>query len=355
MNTSTVETFTPAKSTVTKQSLVIYHFFEKDESYIRNFAHFLLFGYRQDADFLIVIAGETSLDLPTRSNIQYLQTRNQNNDFGGYCEALRHLGDHAVQYEYVYFVNSSVRGPFVPSFAEANWLDVFHKRMTPDVGLVGTTINILPLTDFAYRYKSKFGGHEPFSHVQTMAYAMPAHTLRFLLDQNFYSADTVLTKEDVIENYELRLSQLVKSNGWNIACFLPEYGGIDFRKPHHNINPTAPTGDPNFSHTYFGRAAHPLETLFVKTNRGLFTEAYLDRLAYSLLCHAGSSMRWHDCKLVSDYVVRLEAGSRSTDPVSIVESNVTIDDVTRWTEAMLVQYPVTRSRVAQLLERYPVV
>jgi hypothetical protein len=356
MNTQSSDSIRRAKSPAAQQSLVIYHFFEHDAIYAKNLAHFLLFGYRRDADFLIVIAGETSLSLPDRPNIEYLRTRNQNNDFGGYCEAMRHLGNRALQYDVIYFVNSSVRGPFLSAFASGNWLEAFRVKLTPDVGLVGTTINILPDESLVSQgYQRKYGGEAPFSHVQTMAYAMPGATLRFLLDQQFYSADIALEKFEVIENYELRLSQLILSNGMNIACFLPEYNGIDFREPHKNINPTAASGDPAFSYTYFGRTAHPLETLFVKTNRGLFTEPYLDRLAFSLLCHADSSMLWQDSTLVVDYVAQLEAASRSTNLVQIADVHLHVEEVLGWVEATFAQYPTVRSRVAQLLERYPII
>jgi hypothetical protein len=356
MNIQSSDSIKRAKSAAAQRSLVIYHFFEHDAIYAKNLAHFLLFGYRRDVDFLIVIAGETSLSLPDQPNIFYLRTKNQNNDFGGYCEAIRHLGNRALQYDFIYFVNSSVRGPFLSAFASANWLEAFRGKLTPDVGLVGTTINILPHeSPISQGYQRKYGGAGPFSHVQTMAYAMPGATLRFLLEQQFYSANTALEKLEVIRDYELRLSQLVLSQGLNISCFLPEYNGIDFRKLHKNINPIAASGDPSFSHTYFGRTAHPLETLFVKTNRGLFTEPYLDRLAFSQLCHADSSMLWQDSALVLDYVAQLGAASRSMDLVQIADFHPSIEHVMNWLEGMLVQYPAMRSQVAQLLERYPVI
>ena len=45
-----------------QQILVLYHYFEKDQSYINNFAHFLRFGYDSTLNYLVIIAGECSLE-----------------------------------------------------------------------------------------------------------------------------------------------------------------------------------------------------------------------------------------------------------------------------------------------------
>ena len=41
--------------------LVIYHYYEKDQSYIDNFLHFIQFAYRPELNYLIVIAGIASI------------------------------------------------------------------------------------------------------------------------------------------------------------------------------------------------------------------------------------------------------------------------------------------------------
>jgi hypothetical protein len=183
------------------RSLVVYHYFERDAVYIRNLAHFLVFGYSANTDFLIVIAGDCTVDLPRRENIRYLFTENRNNDFGGYCEAMRFLGDCALDYDFVYFVNASVRGPFTPPHGCSDWQQPFLERLTGEVGLAGTTINILsPESPYSQGFQMRHGGCAPFSHVQTMAYAMPRATLAFLRESNFYAVDTVLSKRSVFRS-----------------------------------------------------------------------------------------------------------------------------------------------------------
>ena len=144
------------------------------------------------------------------------------------------------------------------------YLRVSLIKLRDDVGLVGTSINILPEGSYhAENYKRKYGGTEPYSHVQSMAYAMPRRTLEFLVEQGFYADIEARSKPAIIEDYELRLSQLILANGWNIASLLPEYANIDFRKPHDNINPSATAGDLNVPMSYFGRTAHPFELMFL--------------------------------------------------------------------------------------------
>jgi hypothetical protein len=340
-------------ATAPARSLVVYHFFEKDPIYIRNFAHFLLFGYTEQSDFLIVIAGDHTIDLPRRNNVRYLFTENKNNDYGGYCEAMQVFGDEILAYDYVYFVNSSVRGPFLPPICNQHWQDIFKSKLSEDVGLVGTTINILSSRSYhSERFKRKYGGTEPFSHVQTMAYAMTRRTLTFLCEQGFYTASDVLSKEEVIDEYELRLSQLILRNGWNITSLLPEYADLDYREPHRNINPSASSGDPNDPLCYFGRSPHPFEVMFAKANRNIFSEEYLIRLAYSGFCKNRPNLQWENDTIIRDYASTLESVGRSTDLVPFADSrSTTTDQILRWVEVMLRQEPGMRPKIEGVLKR----
>ncbi|SAK73058.1 hypothetical protein AWB75_03953 [Caballeronia catudaia] len=197
---------------------------------------------------MIVVAGDHTIELPQRNNIRYLVVENLNHDFGGYWAAIQALGESVLSYEVVYFINSSVRGPFLPSYVAQDWKSIFRAKLTGDVGLVGSTINILaPESPFSPFYRAKYGGPEPFSHVQTVAYAMPGRTLAYLREAGFYAIRERLEKHEVTVEYELRLSQLVVKKGWNIAALLPEYSAIDYRQPHVDINPVArrySSGDP---------------------------------------------------------------------------------------------------------------
>jgi hypothetical protein len=63
---------------------------------------------------------------------------------------------------------------------------------------------------------------------------------------------------------------------------LPEYNQIDYREALTDLNPTSREGDSGFEHSYFGRSAHPYESIFIKTSRNTFSGKDLMRLAYSM-------------------------------------------------------------------------
>ena len=73
--------------------LVLYHYFEKDQSYIDNFSHFFCFGYKPYLNYVVVVAGSYTVDLPKASNIEYLFTISENFDYGGYATAINTLAN----------------------------------------------------------------------------------------------------------------------------------------------------------------------------------------------------------------------------------------------------------------------
>jgi hypothetical protein len=290
------------------RTLVIYHYFEKDLSYIDNFFHFMAFGYSPELEYIIIIAGNHTIRLPRMKNVRYIFTENKNNDFGGYCQVLKSAINTFI-YDYFIFVNSSVRGPYTAAYSNACWTSYFIDKLAADaeVGLVGSTINILSAeSPESLAYEKKYGGTAPFSHVQTMCYAMPQKVLLFLCKGGFFNVQENLGKSDVIRDYEIRLTQVILSGGWNIKSLLPEYNHIDYRLSHQNINPVSANGDANCNFGYFGRTVHPLEVIFIKVNRNLFSMKYLDRLTYSTYKNRRPHEEFMNNTSFIDYMLTLE-------------------------------------------------
>jgi hypothetical protein len=300
------------------KSLVVYHYFEKDESYRDNFLHFLLFGWDQELDLVIVISGPYAVDLPKMDNVQYVFTEPKKSDFGGYAELINKNFDFGV-YAFIFFINSSVRGPFVLSFEKQKWYKIFLDQMQPQVGMVGTSICTMK-SDFRHskNYQERYGGQPPYSHVQTMAYVLRGQVFKKIMAQGFYLQNRDATKTNAIEDYEIHLSQAVINLGWNLACLMPEFGGVDYREPHVNPNPNSTVGDPNEVLGYFGRSAHPYEVIFIKTNRYLYSEEYLSRLTYSLWSKRAQSIPMallHSTSMLK-YIERFTNASLSGKTVS---------------------------------------
>jgi hypothetical protein len=268
--------------TSAKKTLIVYHFYHKNEYYVENFQHFILFGYTKENDYYILISGTTDILLPQAENIKYLSVKNINNDYGGYCQLFSQVTDFS-QYDYFVFINSSVRGPFLIPGSTESWVAKYTGQLNARVGLVGGTICILhPNHGHAAAYLKKWGGHSA-THIQTMSYAMSRATLAYLIESGFYKEQDTLSKYDVIEDYEIRLSQLILQKGLDLKCLLPEYNQVSYLDTHHDINPLSEFGDPCPRSAYFGRTLSPFEAVFVKTNRGIYSHAYLKQLAYSAL------------------------------------------------------------------------
>ena len=112
-----------------------------------------------------------------------------------------------------------------------------------------------------------------------MCFALRQPVLKRLIGEGFFDIDGSLSKTEIILNAELHLSRRIIDFGLNLKCLILKYNAIDYREPHSDINPTSLNGDAVFPGALFGRTLHPFEAVFIKTNRGLYSEEYLDSLA----------------------------------------------------------------------------
>jgi hypothetical protein len=277
---------------------IVYHYCETGDIAKENLEFFLRCGYDKKIDYIIIIAGGSTVNLPVVDNIRYIFVRNSQFDFGGIAYVLNNGILQVERYKYFIFVNSSVRGPFLPRYwgpflpryYRGTWAERFVRMIAGDVKLAGSTINILSSSSlFSDAFKQAYGFSEPFSHVQSMTFVMDQPTLRFLMQHGFFEREIGSTKDDAIVHYEILMSQLILKNGWNISCLLPEYQRIDYRKSHNDINPTSMQGDPCYRGAYFRRSLHPFETIFVKSNRNIIDLGLLRLLQASQISAATKS------------------------------------------------------------------
>lgn len=296
-----------------QQVLVLYHYYEKDQSYIDNFAHFLRFGYDSSLDYLIVIAGECSVDLPSLDNVQYFFTENKNFDYGGYCAAIQTL-DLWQQYDFYLFINSSVRGPFLPAYCNQEWTNLFIEQLSDGVGIVGSAISTTPSSHsiskmYHEKYRILERNNHLLAHVQTTCYALSREVLGRLIQLGFYGRNKDLNKDEAVRDYEIRLSQLILDMGLNLRCMLPEYNQTDYRKACEDVNPTSREGDSGFKLSYFGRSAHPYESVFIKTTRSTFSNDDLMRFAFSMSIYRKLSDCLAQQAFVRTYTNKIQASS----------------------------------------------
>jgi hypothetical protein len=112
---------------------------------------------------------------------------------------------------------------------------------------------------------------------------MTARAFQYLQSIHFWEYEVEYPKEEVIFRYEIRLSQELMAQGWNLATLLGGDRGMDYREDHSDPNFAAIGGDALRPRGYFGRTPGPLELLFVKTNRSLMDAETLSSWTYTSL------------------------------------------------------------------------
>lgn len=268
-------TSSPKKSCEKVDRLCFLAYYEKDQMYKDNLEYFLLHGIYPNMDYLIIVNGTCTshaLKSEKRPNVHVIYRENTGYDFGAYTHALSLLQSaennrtpyNLDHYKYFFFINSSVRGPYVKHHKEiSEWSYQFTDLLQNDVHLVGTTICIL---------------HAPHSwisvakpHVQSMVLVMDRQCLDVLLLQIFHPNFTTNDMWSTIVNKEILLSTYLLEKGWNISCLATKYQGFDYRKITNNINSSSVpySGDSCYPGAYFGGTHDPYEIVFIKTNRGL--------------------------------------------------------------------------------------
>jgi len=242
-------------------TLVVYAHFEKDAVYKENLEMFLEAGVeeRDDVDYLFIIQGESLVSFPEYRNLRVLKKTNECLDFGAWSYGLSTLDWQSGKYKHFIFINSSVRGPFVPNYVPRflHWTQLLTHLLREDgdghaangpIKLGGMSINcaISP-------------------HVQSMLWATDLEALQYIASKSEIFTCKKSMPEAILSG-EVKLSEKILARGWNIASLLVAYRGWDFRKEKRCND----LQDPTFVGTYFGITPGIHETLFVKNSRQLW-------------------------------------------------------------------------------------
>jgi hypothetical protein len=273
-------------STSINEDLVIYAYYETSSSRL-NIVHFIRHGLHAYVDFLFIINGDSNVDelLPQNiSNIRVVRHNNYCYDLGTVGEVLR-ADDHKLvkTYKRFIFMNGSVRGPYLPTYVDGCWSDMFFKKISDEVKLVGTTFNFWA------------------GHIQSMVLATDTIGIKILLAGNGTTDSTIETDKKYINkdhgnpesliglngcpdskfravSTEISLTHLIRRAGYQIAVQMTSATAIQTKE--HNASYYAPYNDYNLA------SVHPYEIIFIKAREGwggsIDTE-YLNRLS-----------EWHD-------------------------------------------------------------
>lgn len=299
--------------------LVVYAVYEKSQEYKNNILYFIKHGIgggwpntQYEIEYIVVVNGGVCQQVRSALNdassekcpckVTVLYRANDGFDFGAFDHGITSINGQLDDYSYIMFLNSSVRGPFLPMYTlgKLHWIDPFIQalKQSDDSVLVGTTINVLSnkhtaeslaFRDFNQILHAKcpstyplVPSNKPFAHVQSMVFLMNTDCIKSLIEHNVLMVDKARQQHkndtflSTIAQRELYMSYIVLYvMKKNITCILPEYHGIDYRVQIKDPNPTSVNGDPCFPGACTYRTIHPYEVVFIKTNRGLVSEQQL--------------------------------------------------------------------------------
>lgn len=277
------------------QVLVSYSYFEKDSVQLGNMEFFLAVGLGMgshgknfkppsNTDCVIVISGEHCspckqlydvLDQEEKlikespalsgawvgKGLSVLKrVENEGMDFAAHnatIEWVRKSGDYS-KYKYFIFLNSSVKGPFYPSYMPEGWqwTMAYTDKLVGDVKAVSSSVVCLPPEDL--------GGFGP--KLESWAFSVEPEGLELLVDAGvFHTRLCKLCGDGVVVMGEYGLSNVLLGKGYNIATLMSRYGkDIDWRDEKHwhcnnNVHPSR-------HGTYDGISMHPFETVFLKAS-----------------------------------------------------------------------------------------
>lgn len=265
-----------------RDTLVVYVFSDTDPEYIRNLRYFVSNGIWDEdgCQYIIVIQQSKTLpayELPELpANARYMQHANECYDWGTFGWVLDQVGSAADEYTYFVFLNSSVRGPFLPPVwpKGRHWSRAFTERITDQVKLVGPTISC----EGSPKSASTNSAFRRNPHAQSYLLATDQVGLQVLKDDGriFKCHHDRL---DTIWHAELGSSKAILKAGYNLDCLMLRYQGVDWRD---QINWQCNGGNNPFTEFQNdGLSVHPLETLFIKMKAhhlDLGTTAQLDAL-----------------------------------------------------------------------------
>ena len=196
-----------------KKNLAVLYVFHKHNDRVQHFLENCIF-YDPDIDWFI-ISNDRSNSFSAPSYAKVIFRDNIGFDFGGWSDALIKYGLYS-QYENFIFCNSSIIGPFMPSYCKMKWTDIYLQGLKDNIKLFGSTINTGPLP-------------AQNAHVQSYIFAMDYKTVEFLIRSDIFSITNYAEIfDDAIYKKEVLMSRKIIQNGGNIGCLVEYYKGIDF-------------------------------------------------------------------------------------------------------------------------------
>jgi hypothetical protein len=196
------------------KTLVLYTFHELNER-VNNFIKNGIF-LDPDVDFIVINNGSEKEPL-LPDHVIYFKGTKAGYDFDAWSKGLLYNKLY-YQYDYFIFINSSASGPYLPSYYDGRWTDIYINGLNDTVKIFGSSISTVN--------QSGISDVENSSYVQGYIFSMNKSTLIFLIEKGIFS---LTNTSDLFTNKEFKMSRLIIENNWNIGCLMTYYKGVDFR------------------------------------------------------------------------------------------------------------------------------
>lgn len=249
------------------KTAVIYLYCDRHARSQQNFENFAATGLVNNVDFFVV-GSEINLSKVNykRSSFKEIYVDDGEHEHQKFSRVYR---DHVKNSDYqsVVVVSSGMSGPYSMPDGDQNWVKRFTEQLTRETHLVGSSIVMMPsdhpLTKLQNENKVVIG---VVPYVPTSAFALSREALDFLETECFFDQEIPPCELSLQLLYEMRMSELLLENGWNITCLLSKYSDINFRSVKKDPNPTSWYGDPRRANSYFGGNIDKQESVFIETS-----------------------------------------------------------------------------------------
>jgi hypothetical protein len=224
------------------KTLIIYNCYIEDD----NCKFFVKNGLIENDEydyFFVINNTELKLNI-NKKNVYQINRENIGRDFGAYEFFIDKYNHILNNYDRFIFLNQTLIGPFFPIwYRNPDWVNIFNSMIDNECKLSGISINYLPIP-----------------HVQSTLFCTDIVGLKILIENNIFTNNLFLSKDETIVQKEIGISNAILKNGYNIKCLLKSEEGVNFKnlvKIKH-LDPWRDNG-------YYGKTPHPYETIFIKT------------------------------------------------------------------------------------------
>jgi hypothetical protein len=247
-------------------TLVVYIFSKTDTEYEDNLMFFLKWGVQENdgCDYVFILQDMDGVQMPDLTgklppNARVERHQNGCYDWGTIGWLFDTKKVDTSKYKYFIFMNSSVRGPFIPTYGQGfkRWHEQIVSRITDKVKLVGPTISC----EGSPKDGNIDGEWRTNPHVQSYVLATDQVGLKLMQDDGKVFACYV-NMWDTIFYSELGSSLAILRGGYNLDSFMVRYQDVDWTNEanwecNSRVNP--------YGESYYdGISLTPFEVMFVK-------------------------------------------------------------------------------------------